>query len=100
MDDYESLKHTKGECKYHVVFIPKCRRKRLYCEGRSKQEDVAILERTQGPWSVLIDGPDKMPSPGPIRISTNRVVGTTTDSRLGTRVATKTAPDAGRPSSR
>jgi putative transposase len=26
MDDYESLSHTKWECKYHVVFIPKCRR--------------------------------------------------------------------------
>jgi putative transposase len=30
MDDYQSLKHTKWECKYHVVFIPKCRRKILY----------------------------------------------------------------------
>jgi putative transposase len=27
MDEYEGLKHTKWECKYHVVFIPKCRRK-------------------------------------------------------------------------
>ena len=26
----ESLQHTKWECKYHVVFIPKCRRKVLY----------------------------------------------------------------------
>jgi putative transposase len=24
MDDYESLSHTAWECKYHVVFIPKC----------------------------------------------------------------------------
>jgi putative transposase len=30
MDDHQSLKHTKWECKYHVVFIPKCRRKILY----------------------------------------------------------------------
>jgi putative transposase len=30
MDKYESLSHTKWECKYHVVFIPKCRRKVLY----------------------------------------------------------------------
>src|SRR6266536_2321612 len=30
MDDYHSLNHTKWECKYHVVFIPKCRRKILY----------------------------------------------------------------------
>jgi putative transposase len=30
MDDYESLSHTKWECLYHVVFIPKCRRRTLY----------------------------------------------------------------------
>src|ERR1700743_2804747 len=30
MDEYESLSHAKWECKYHVVFIPKCRRKALY----------------------------------------------------------------------
>ena len=29
MDDYESLSHTEWQCKYHVVFIPKCRRKTL-----------------------------------------------------------------------
>jgi len=34
MDEYESLNHTKWECKYHVVFIPKCRRKVLYAELR------------------------------------------------------------------
>ena len=30
MDKYESLSHTKWECKYHIVFIPKCRRRTLY----------------------------------------------------------------------
>ena len=30
MDEYENLSHTKWECKYHVVFIPKCRRKVLF----------------------------------------------------------------------
>jgi len=30
VDDFESLSHAKWECKYHVVFIPKCRRKVLY----------------------------------------------------------------------
>jgi len=30
MNDYQSQSHTKWECKYHVVFIPKCRRKALY----------------------------------------------------------------------
>ena len=40
MDDYESLSHTKWECKYHVVFIPKCRRKTLYTELRRHLGDV------------------------------------------------------------
>ena len=34
MDDTESLAHTKWECKYHVVWIPKYRRKALYAELR------------------------------------------------------------------
>jgi putative transposase len=34
MDEYASLSHTKWECKYHVVFIPKCRRKLLYAQLR------------------------------------------------------------------
>ena len=29
---YESLKHTRWECKYHVVFIPKYRKKKLFGE--------------------------------------------------------------------
>jgi putative transposase len=32
MDECKSLSHSKLECKYHVVFIPKCRRKTLYGE--------------------------------------------------------------------
>ncbi len=34
MDDYQNLNHTKWECKYHVIFIPKYRRKTLYKELR------------------------------------------------------------------
>jgi putative transposase len=34
MDDAESLSHTKWECKYHLIFIPKYRRKALYGELR------------------------------------------------------------------
>ena len=30
MDEYENLNHTKWECKYHVVFIPKYRRRVLF----------------------------------------------------------------------
>ena len=34
MQTYETLKHTTWECKYHVVFIPKYRRKALYAQLR------------------------------------------------------------------
>ena len=28
--EYKSLSHTRWDCKYHVVFIPKYRRKKMY----------------------------------------------------------------------
>ncbi|MFH0781989.1 MAG: IS200/IS605 family transposase [Pseudomonadota bacterium] len=34
MKEYHSLNHTVWECKYHIVWIPKCRRKILYEELR------------------------------------------------------------------
>jgi len=40
MDDYQSLNHTKWECKYHVVFIPKCRRRTLYGKLRKDLGEV------------------------------------------------------------
>lgn len=40
MDEYGSLCHTRWECKYHVVFIPKCRRKTLYEKLRRHLGDV------------------------------------------------------------
>src|SRR5271166_1646670 len=40
MDEYESLSHTIWDCKYHVVFIPKCRRKTLYQELRRHLGEV------------------------------------------------------------
>ena len=40
MDKVESLNHTKWECKYHVVFIPKCRRRTLYAELRKPLIEV------------------------------------------------------------
>jgi len=54
MQDYRSLSHTRWECKYHVIFIPKCRRKVLYGRVRDHlgklfhelagQRDSTILE--------------------------------------------------------
>ena len=40
MTDYQSLSHTKWECKYHVVFIPKYRRKVLYGHLRKHLGEV------------------------------------------------------------
>ena len=34
MNDVSSLTHSRWECKYHVVWIPKCRRKTLYGQLR------------------------------------------------------------------
>ena len=39
-DKTDSLNHTKWECKYHVVFIPKGRRKLLYVELRKHLGEV------------------------------------------------------------
>jgi len=54
MSEYDSLNHTKWDCKYHIVFIPKCRRKVLYGKVRqnlgevfhelAKQRECQILE--------------------------------------------------------
>ena len=42
MNDYESLSHTRWKCKYHVVFIPKCRRKVLYGHIRKELGKVFV----------------------------------------------------------
>jgi putative transposase len=47
MDEYESLSHTKWECKYHVIFIPKYRRKKLYGELRNHLGEVLRNLATQ-----------------------------------------------------
>ena len=40
MDDHQSLSHTRWDCKYHVVFIPKLRRKTLYAGLRPHLGEV------------------------------------------------------------
>ena len=40
MSNYGSLSHTKWECKYHVVFIPKYRKKVIYGGIRSHLGEV------------------------------------------------------------
>ena len=48
MDVYESLSHTKWECKYHVVFIPKYRRKksRLRNFAQGDKWNFCLIRRT------------------------------------------------------
>jgi len=41
MEDWLSLSHVKWECKYHIVFIPKYRKKVLY--GMVRRQVGAIL---------------------------------------------------------
>jgi putative transposase len=41
MDEAASLSHTKWECKYHVIFIPKMRRKVLY--GQLRQHLAGVF---------------------------------------------------------
>jgi putative transposase len=53
MDDYNSLNHTKWECKYHVVFIPKCRRKTLYGQLRKQLIQVFRGLATQKECEIL-----------------------------------------------
>ena len=45
MEQYESLNHTKWECKYHVVFIPKCRRKTIF--GAIKRKLISEIASSE-----------------------------------------------------
>ena len=40
MNEFQSLSHTRWDCKYHVVFIPKGRRKKLYVHVRRDLGEV------------------------------------------------------------
>ena len=54
MKEYQSLAHTRWDCKYHVVFIPKRRKKKLFGALRrhlgeifrelAKHKDSAVVE--------------------------------------------------------
>ena len=53
-NDYRSLAHSKWDCKYHVVFVPKRRRRQLYGQIRrqlgaifhalARQKECQIIE--------------------------------------------------------
>lgn len=68
---YESLSHSKWECKYHLIFVPKYRKKVLHGKIRqylgpvfhelAKQKDCKILEghMVQDHVHMLISIPPK-----------------------------------------
>ena len=55
MKDYQSLAHTKWDCKYHVVFIPKYRRKKIF--GTVRQDLGKIFhELAEQKESRIVEG--------------------------------------------
>ena len=51
----QSLSHSKWECKYHIVWIPKYRRKKLFGELRKELGQV-LRELARQKESEIIDG--------------------------------------------
>ena len=55
MNNAQSLAHTRWECKYHVVWIPKYRRKKLFGEIRRELGPV-LRELAQHKESEILEG--------------------------------------------
>ena len=59
MREVSSLKHTRWECKYHVVFIPKYRKKVLF--GQIRKEMGEVFHRLARQKESLIEEGHLMP---------------------------------------
>lgn len=55
MNDTQCLSHSRWECKYHVVWIPKCRRKMLYGQLRRHLGEV-LHELARQKESKILEG--------------------------------------------
>ena len=55
MEDEQSLKHTAWECKYHIVWIPKCRKKLLYGQLR-KEIGETVRRLAEQRESMILEG--------------------------------------------
>jgi putative transposase len=55
VNDVRSLSHTAWDCKYHLVWIPKCRRKVLYGQIRSHLGTV-FRELARQRESLVLEG--------------------------------------------
>ena len=55
MNEYQSLNHTKWDCKFHVVWIPKYRKKTLYGQIK-KQLGPVFRELANQKESEIVEG--------------------------------------------
>ncbi len=55
MNDVQSLSHTKWECKYHITWIPKYRKKKIYKELRKYLGEI-IRELAQQKECEILEG--------------------------------------------
>ena len=55
MKEYQSLSHTRWDCKYHVVFIPKRRKKLLFGKLREHLGEV-LHDLANQKESVIVEG--------------------------------------------
>lgn len=55
MNEFESLSHSRWECKYHVVFIPKCRRMTVYVRLRAHLGEI-FRQLAQRKECWILDG--------------------------------------------
>ena len=56
MDKIESLNHTKWDCKYHIVFIPKGRRKVLYGQLKQPLGEAPLCFSGDSFWQTIAHG--------------------------------------------
>ena len=55
MKEYQSLSHTRWDCKYHVVFIPKRRKKKVFGVLRRQLGEI-FRELAQHKESQVVEG--------------------------------------------
>lgn len=55
MNQVQSLRHTVWDCKYHVVWIPKCRKKTLYGQFRQYLGEI-VRELGRQKESKVLEG--------------------------------------------
>ncbi len=55
MKDWRNIAHTKWECKYHIVIVPKYRKKVLYGRKRKQVGDI-IRELCRQKGVILLEG--------------------------------------------